>query len=112
MRQQRPHALEITRRRSSPAAGQHTVATRPTPSRRVRQIQFRRASSPRRRPTAAWSADAFVEAAEQGRVDRGREAAVQTGPRIRVSKRQSRSSSSSSHLSSSGSRLWKTCSAT
>ncbi|RYF58454.1 MAG: hypothetical protein EOO27_12530 [Comamonadaceae bacterium] len=39
MRQQRPHALEITRRRSSPAAGQHTEATRRTPSREVRQIQ-------------------------------------------------------------------------
>ncbi|ABH00576.1 hypothetical protein RHA1_ro10387 (plasmid) [Rhodococcus jostii RHA1] len=46
MGQQRPHALEITRRRSSPAAGQHTVATRRTPSRKVRQIHFRRASSP------------------------------------------------------------------
>ncbi|RKM72232.1 hypothetical protein COO55_09310 [Rhodococcus opacus] len=45
VRQQRPHALEITRRRSSPAAGQHTEATRRTPSREVRQIHFRRASS-------------------------------------------------------------------
>ncbi len=43
--QQRPHALEITRRRSSPAAGQHTVATRQTPSRKLRQIHFQRAPS-------------------------------------------------------------------